>query len=350
MYRGLAYTPADCFEGPVGPFVNHIGDIWCKGDDTVTKFVLDWMAHLLQRPGVKMVTTPVLVGPQGAGKGVIVHLLGALLGSEHYIHSNDMKDVVADFQPDKAKTNLLWFLDECLFSGNKQQASQLKALISEPTRRWSAKYVNPIEIKNCSNYIIASNSHTAASVDGDDRRFLCLEVESTYAGPETPEIAAYIKRIRDIPLECVAHYLYNRDISQFNPRAIPNTDYKRFQKAINFTSDQSWISKSLSDGCFRGCYDKGTHDTLDWEKGGGIMSKASLFDSYKAHASDPSHKFNAVLNERVVFKTLKKMTGAQSEKIQIDGKRVCCMVFETLPESREAFKKAVHDENWSFDD
>ena len=52
------------------------------------------MAHLLQRPGIKMVTTPVLVGPQGAGKGVIVHLLGALLGSEHYIHSNDMKDVV----------------------------------------------------------------------------------------------------------------------------------------------------------------------------------------------------------------------------------------------------------------
>ena len=47
------------------------------------------------------------------------------------------------FQSEKVKTNLLTFLDECTFAGDKKQASQLKGLLSEGTRKWEAKFLNP---------------------------------------------------------------------------------------------------------------------------------------------------------------------------------------------------------------
>jgi hypothetical protein len=59
MFRGLAISADDAklsipagktTEQLVKPVIDHIHDIWCKGDAVVSTFLLKWMAHLIQKP------------------------------------------------------------------------------------------------------------------------------------------------------------------------------------------------------------------------------------------------------------------------------------------------------------
>ncbi len=71
--------------------------------------MLNWMAHLVQRSGVKLCVCPVLQGGQGSGKGLIIQILGDILGHEHFVASTFVSDVTGTFQEDRMKTNLLIF-------------------------------------------------------------------------------------------------------------------------------------------------------------------------------------------------------------------------------------------------
>ena len=67
---------------------------------------------------------------------------------EHFISATSLDAVTGTFQEERMKTNLLTFLDECTFSGDKRQSSILKGLLSEAWRKWEAKFINPIRIRN----------------------------------------------------------------------------------------------------------------------------------------------------------------------------------------------------------
>jgi hypothetical protein len=311
------------------------------------------MAHLVQRPGVKMICTPVLKGGQGAGKGIIIQMLGDILGNEHFIATTSLDAVTGTFQEDKVKTNLLTFLDECTFAGDKRQSSILKGLLSEAVRRWEAKYINPIRIRNWSNYIVASNYEAIVFVEVNDRRWLCTEVNDKYAGPQTPESLKYFTVLGSLDIRHVAYMLYNRDLSGFNPRAMPSTSYQRYQKRLNFGSVHGWLEKCLRDGQFE--YMCGNEvDELrspdQWLEGGGIMSKETLYASYTAYATHQSQKFKKVVGDTSLFKTFyKAIAGAKTVKRGPKGKQAPCVEIPCLQECRDSFAKAVHEPEWDWD-
>ena len=305
LFRGLAIPKEDSIEDEDQAKIvtDHVLNIWCNGQETDCTFLLDWMAHLVQRPGVKMIATPVLKGGQGAGKGIIVQMLGDILGGEHFIAATRLESITGNFQEEKIKTNLLTFLDECTFAGDKKQSSVLKGLLSEQYRRWEAKFVNPIRVKNHSNFIVASNYDEIVLVEHDDRRWFCLEVDSKYAGPQTPESAAYFNRLASVDVRHFAHFLYSRDISKFNPRAIPSTSYHRHQKLLNFDTVTTWIEKVLRDGQL-------DVDELDYQDKGELSADKStsfeknlIFQSYH-YSKAADSKYKNKVGDKAFFKKL----------------------------------------------
>ena len=137
------------------------------------------------------------------------------------------------------------FLDECTFSGDKKQSAILKGIISEEHRSFNQKYAPKVTIQNYSNYIVASNFDHIVFVKKDDRRFLMIKVDDKYSGPKTPDRQAYFDKIVKTDPIHVAHFLYHRDITRFNPEDIPNTTYGRYQKILNFDSAIAWYNKLL---------------------------------------------------------------------------------------------------------
>src|SRR5262249_10215284 len=67
--------------------VAHVRDIICDGDPDLFKWLMNWMAALVQRPGQHAWTAPVLIGGQGVGKGHFVRrLLGDLFNPRQVVH------------------------------------------------------------------------------------------------------------------------------------------------------------------------------------------------------------------------------------------------------------------------
>ena len=248
LYRGLKIKREEAIEGDISDFLHHITVIWCKGQEDLDEYILNWFAHLIQKPGKKMAVCFVLKGGQGAGKGLIIQKIAEILGMEYFIHSTNVEEITGSFQEAKIVTNLLTFLDECAFSGDKKASSMLKGIMTEETRHFNQKFVNPVRVKNCSNYIAASNHEHMIAYEKDDRRYLMIEVDSKYSGPQTTESAAYFDKIQQTSVHALAHFFYNRDISKFNPRNIPRTKYGRFQKILNFDSAQNWVYEFLKQG------------------------------------------------------------------------------------------------------
>jgi hypothetical protein len=355
LFRKLAITREEAIRNDedAGIITGHVRDIWAKGDSKIADYLLNWMAHLIQKPHIKMMTVPVLKGGQGAGKGLIIQLLGKILGDNHFLQAATVESVTGGFQEEAIKTNLLCFLDECTFSGDKKQASQLKGIITVAKRRWEAKFINAMRVKNFSNLIIASNYDAIVHVESDDRRYVCVEVDSRHAGPQTPASKAYFDRLAAVKPVHFAHMLYHRDITGFNPKAIPSTSYARDQKVRNFDLTLGWICTSLEQGYLKDdCRNNVNFNTNGTDvKEPVVITCGDLFSSYRAHARSSTAKWKHAEDvQKLVIKQLKDclQDSIQQTKKGARGMQSPAIKFSNLEALRCAFQASVKEATWDW--
>ncbi|GMF27093.1 unnamed protein product [Phytophthora fragariaefolia] len=74
----------------VSMYTNHIKEILCNGDNAVGEYVLNCLAHILQKPHIKTTTVPLFKSKQGAGKNFISNVYS------RYVLNPSMSAVVAD--------------------------------------------------------------------------------------------------------------------------------------------------------------------------------------------------------------------------------------------------------------
>lgn len=355
LYRRPGVTPAESVEdiAAVQPLLDHIRMIWCRDNRVEYEYVLNWMAHLVQRPHVKMGCCLVVQGGQGTGKGCVIELLGKIIGDDYYIAVRNTDAVTGKFQMEKIKTNLFCFLDEVTFQGDKKQASMLKGLLTETTRHFEAKFVNGFTIQNFSNYIIASNYNRIVSVEVDDRRFVYLVTDNRFAGPQTPESEAHFAPLLVPGLHTkFAHFLYTRDISTFGPRKLPKTRHHQDAKARCFSASYAYIHQILQDG---GVKRGETATSTCWfvpipDREPVSVSREQLYELYTIYARGAQHKYSEVETDRDFYKTLGKLTGGSTAKRGRRGEQSLHFVFPSLISARRAFMACVVDDAWEWDD
>jgi hypothetical protein len=80
-------------EGDVTPFLGHV-EYLLNGDARMIDHQIDFLAHLVQRPEIKMKSTILIVGPPGVGKTFIAEWMVPLLGEENvaFIDSRDLEN------------------------------------------------------------------------------------------------------------------------------------------------------------------------------------------------------------------------------------------------------------------
>jgi hypothetical protein len=120
-----------------------------------------------------------------------------------------------------------------------------------------------------------------------------VELDNKYAGPQTEESKAYFQPIIDTKPEHFAWFLYNRDISDFNPREVPVTDCLREQAVMGSNSVEQWLRRVLETGEL-----DDTHKFNEW------MVKSSLHLSYKLEMEGGHHK---VESNSWFYRKLEKM-------------------------------------------
>ena len=110
----------------------------------------------------------------------------------------------------------------------KKEANEVKSMITDKTISAEAKFLNKITVKNCSNYVLTSNNDYCVYLDegNSDRRYFIIEGDNSNANDQS-YYGPFHQYCSDskVHLE-VYKFLKSKDISQFNPRIIIDTEEK----------------------------------------------------------------------------------------------------------------------------
>lgn len=198
--------------GDVSWFLEHMD--YLVPDERERDAVLDYLAHLVQRPEVKIHFALVIRGEQGTGKSAIGELMLRIIGASNVTKPSN--DELLEKWTGWQEGAQLAIVEELMTLGRLEVTNRLKPLITEPTLRIQEKYQTTYTIDNRLNMLCFTNHRDALKLEEGDRRWFIVFSPAKVREP------AYYKGLfahieRDGPAN-VAHWLLSRDLSNFDAK------------------------------------------------------------------------------------------------------------------------------------
>lgn len=199
------------------PFFDHVAYL-VPVEDERERF-LQWLAHIVQRPGRLPHTAYLMVTQQtGIGRNALASVLVRVLRGYVAAGVSIRKLLDGSFNGRISK-KLLAIVDETregMTERRYERGERLKSLITEEYRHVNPKYgVESVEY-NCCRWLMFSNHYDALPFDNNDRRIIVIKNPSERASAEW---YSYIYGLIDNLhfINSVRHFLETYDISGFNP-------------------------------------------------------------------------------------------------------------------------------------
>lgn len=350
LWRGFAVTPK---AGSWNLLKEHIRKVLCQSNEAHFKYIMGWMASLVQLPGEPGEVAVVLRGNLGTGKGTVGHALLKLFGS-HGMHISSSKHLVGNFNVHLRDCCLL-FSDEAFFAGDKAALGTLKALITEKVLTIEAKHVNAIQAANMLHIIMASNSDWVVPAALDERRFFVLDVSDEHK-QDKAYFSAISRELENGGYSAMLHELMNFDITDFNVRDVPDTKALQDQKKQSLDSKYAWWREVLMRGyVFRSRLGLENYFN-DWHE---FVTTELLFDSYRDFAKGDRHPMSREQLGKFLH-LLKYKPGKPGDSVvgehmapggaELVRRRKPGFALGSLCEAREAFERATRlSIEWELD-
>lgn len=269
-WRGFSVEPKS---GNCDKVIHHIERMACKGDSTLSEYLLNWIAYTFQYPDQPAGAAIVLRGGQGTGKGLLGNFLMSLWGV-HGMHISNPKHLVGNFNAHLANTCFL-FADEAFFAGDKSHEGTLKALITEKFLTVERKGIDAIQQPNYLKVFMATNSQWAIPAASDERRYFVTDME---VRQDEAYYAGLSAATKDKTVQSAFLYaMLNRDITGFRTGGIPDSDALKDQRLHSMDSVGKWMVDSISAGGFEVKGERGEVFIEKWKE---EIKAKTLFDSF----------------------------------------------------------------------
>lgn len=269
LWRGFSCQPR---KGDCKLYLKHIEDNVCGGNVECYRYLIQWMATLVQNPGSQGHVAIVLRGKRGTGKSFFADEFGSLLG-RHYMAVSNSQHMVGNFNSHLQSTILL-FADEAFFAGDKKHESVLKTLITQPTIIVEPKYMNAYSSPNYVHLILASNDNWVVPAGPDERRYFVLDVCDTVM-QNHDYFAAIAEQMENGGRAALLDYLLNVDLTDFDVRQAPKTAALLEQQRISMSPLEEWWFAKLEVGLIE-------KDSDRWPK---TVCAEELYADYIDHCS-----------------------------------------------------------------
>lgn len=175
LWKGFAVKPAkEAKHEALDAFLEHTETNVCGGDPKLTRWLLGYFAHIIQKPWEKPLTALVFRGAKGVGKNALVDRIGHLLGN-HYLLTSDRRYLIGNFNG-HLENCLLFALDEAFWSGDKQAEGTLKTLITGNSHNIEHKGKEIYTVDNCTRVCILGNDDWLIPASHDERRYAVFQV------------------------------------------------------------------------------------------------------------------------------------------------------------------------------
>jgi putative DNA primase/helicase len=213
---GVEAKPGDCDK-----FIDFLEVAVCGGNRELYDYVLRWCAHLVQKPRELPGTALVLRGREGIGKNTFVDALGELIGLSHFVPVTSFGQIIGRFSGHLANA-LLVHCNESIWGGDKSAQGILKSFITDGTQTIEFKGKEPIIVKSFRRHVFSTNESWAVPRGEDDRRYVIIDMGDKYKG-DYAYFAAIKEELANGGFSALMHYLRNVDITDWNPRLIPQS-------------------------------------------------------------------------------------------------------------------------------
>jgi Tfp pilus assembly protein PilZ len=274
-----------------------IKNTWCHGNEEISEWVIGYLAHLVQKPFVKVRKTLVLKSVEGAGKSFIVNKIGRMIGNQWYFQPSSPDEIFGNFNSQLRNKSLV-FLDEMSYGGNKREDGQLKKLITEDNLTTNEKFMVHITTTNKANYILASNIDWIIPVGAQARRYVVLELKEGMSVMTSREKTSLLS----VSDESFARYLYSIDLDSWESDKEINTDALLEQKLRNLNDPISWMYQGVKE-----------ETDFPFEK---ELAKKDVYNMFKLHFP------NTRTSNIAFWKDIRKVFKIEESRPRIEGKQV----------------------------
>ena len=295
FWVGITAKPTIGDASVIKEFIRHV---ICAGNLALYKYLMSFLAHMVQQPEDKPGICIVLIGGQGVGKGIFFQLLGRIWGATTLLVS-DIEQVIGRFNA-ALERNYVICMDEALFAGDKRSLNRLKSLVTEPQIRIEQKYQPSRTINSYQRFFAATNHDHFAHMEHDDRRFLFLRVSDVHK-QDAEYFRTLLKSLDEgESVEALVHELLNRSLTDFDARSRPKSAEHLRQRLKSLENFERYWYEVLRKGVITS---DGLSD-IDWSEPV-FVSTDNLVKGYK-HANKNAERYTTVQSEGIA-ETLRKV-------------------------------------------
>ena len=228
-------------------FLSHIKNIIANGDDNLYKYILSWIAFIVQNPGKKTNTCLIILGEEGTGKTMFTTVICKLFGNYSLPNIASIDDVVGQFNA-VIENKMLVVLNEVNATENTTNKrsihNKLKTLITDSFTIINRKGIDQYEADNVSNFIICSNEFNPILLSENDRRYVVMEVNNSVRGNTTYFSNIFASFDEEFYINLYNYFrLYN--IRNFDFTKIPMTDKRRSMMNMGLDSLTFYMKQNL---------------------------------------------------------------------------------------------------------
>jgi len=209
------------------------------------EYLMNWMAHVVQRPETKTGVMICLQGDPGCGKGLTAQMLYTIWQSPHGVRVED-SNVMSDFNSHFAHA-IIVFLDEGSRPTDARNQNRVKSLVTEKNVMYRQLYRDATPGTSYCNLILASNT-VGVHMQNGERRFALYDCH--HFVPNEPDFWDRVAAQVD-DLEVRAHFyvwLQQRPLNGFVLRRYPMTEATRTAVEESMDAYTSYIYRLLKTG------------------------------------------------------------------------------------------------------
>ena len=226
LFRGFYWDEVDVVEEKViQKFLDFVLEVISNNDKAVNEYILNWIAKLLQNPGIKLESMIVLTGKQGCGKSTFTNIIATLCRGYSKPNVTSIEHISGKFNASILGMILIIGNEWTSASVNKYiDKGRHKGVITEDTIEIERKGKDAFTAQNCANFIVNSNEQDPVIIEANDRRHLATEISEKYMQNEE-----YFGQLKNLPNNFYEHlfsYFRKRPLGKWSERKIPMTASK----------------------------------------------------------------------------------------------------------------------------
>ena len=179
------------------------------------EYVLNWLAHVVQRPERKTEVCILLYGSQGCGKSTIgEYILRKIIGFDKMHVTSKTDKIFGRFVNTQGK--LLAVLNEASGKDTFNICDVLKDAITCSMTEQEKKGIDAVSVTDYTNYIFTTNNINSVKIPEDDRRFMPIEINEELQNNKSYFKELYADLDNNVIMRKFYHELITRDLSNVN--------------------------------------------------------------------------------------------------------------------------------------